>query len=211
MSGWEFTPVHDELIASIPPASRQYLIEVGLPTGIEIWMAAIRQISFIPESVQRLQASGSDYLQIGYAGYTPVFRHLPPNPLAVECGSGRVYLLNSLGLSGNDTGKMTRWFFNSSVEMLVACLAAYEENQPLLQAHQQFVAEREQHLTGLHDAPLAEAIKALRQHGQRTYEEIHAQIEAIDPPAFSGSESQPCIWPDTLLEIRWSSPIPLTG
>ena len=208
MSAWQFTPVHDELIVSLPPASRQYLTEVGLPTGIEIWMAAIRRISFTPHLLQTLRLTGIDYLQIGCAGYTPVFRHLPLNPLVIECNSGQVYLLNGLELRKDHEARLPRWFFNSTLESLIESLAAYEENQPLLQAHNQFVAEREQHLTGLHDTPLAEAIKELRQHGQRTYEEIRPQIEAIDPPAFASSDSQPCIWPDTLLEIRWSSPTP---
>ncbi|MBI1256796.1 MAG: hypothetical protein GC204_04950 [Chloroflexi bacterium] len=211
MPNWQFTPIHDERLAALPPASRQYLTEVGLPAGIQIWMAAIRRIHFTPEALQTLQVSGIDYLQIGGADYTPVFRHLPPNPLVIECASGQVYLLNGLELKAEREAKLPRWFFNSSVDKLIESLACYEENQPLLRAHKQFTAEHEQHLTGLHDAPLAEAIKELRQHGQRTYEEIRPQLEAIDPPAFASSERQPCIWPDTLLEIRWSSPTAATA
>ena len=208
MPGWQFTPLPNEALASLPQASRRYLSETGLPTGIELWMANIRNLIFTPYSPQEVHLCGVDYLQIGYSGFTPVFRNLPPNPLAIECASGEVYLLNSLEIAADHEGKLPRWFFNSSIEKLVQSLTTYEKNLPRIEAHNHYVTEREKRLTGLHDAPLARAIKELRQHGQRTYGEIRPQIEAIDPPAFDSRDKQSRLWPDTLLEIRWSSSTP---
>ncbi len=188
MIGWEFMSVRDEAL----------------------WMAKIRTLHFTPLAPRPIHFCGSDYLQIGYTGSTAVFRNLPPNPIAIEAISEKVYLLNGIEIAaGHDLqAKLPRWFFNSTVEKLGQCLAAYEENLPLIQAHHDYAAERETSLTGLHDAPLAQAIKELRLHGQQTYEAIRPKLEAIDPPAFESRGKEPCVWPDTLLEIRWSSSSP---
>ncbi|MEO8396397.1 MAG: hypothetical protein ABI700_25615 [Chloroflexota bacterium] len=178
------------------------------PESETLWMANIRTVHFTPLAQRPIHFCGSDYLQIGYAGSTAVFKNLPPNPIVVESISEKVFLLNGIEIAaGHDLqAKMPRWFFNSTLEKLMQSLKTYSENLPRLQAHHDYVAEREKSLTGLHDAPLAAAIKELRQHGQRTYDEVRPQLEAIDPAAFDSSTA-PYVWPDTLLEIRWSSPI----
>jgi len=40
-SAWQSTPLPRTALAALPQESRQYLSEVGLPSGIELWMANI--------------------------------------------------------------------------------------------------------------------------------------------------------------------------